>query len=417
MSDLGTGQSGGWWVPGSGGGYPPPPYGPQSKRRRPLWKWTAFTVALLLVASVAALVTRGITQSAAKRETARGIGASRQQALPPLGSGYLATGTGYVMFIQWDDTNGQLSGSVQAVQSSGQPPDETTSSATVPVTGTISGSTLSLSFNQSPLQFGTLSNNSFTINFPESDGTLTGVVFTSSSAASYNHAVAQLNNTVTAANKTAEEQDAIAHVEHQIAKAAATVSSDISSNGFFTSGLVQEESNLANDVEAIPAALQTESNDLATTYAEEQKVATKAQQYPNGDYGAVCADARGVEADARGVEADARGVEADANSVESNISSVRGGISRLNSDFVTFQSDEAKLPGYQPRGAPTQQQVSSAINDANSAIASAISTTNGYIDRANAEVTTAYGYAAKAYQVGKCGTSPNPPSPQPDITG
>jgi hypothetical protein len=43
------------------------------------------------------------------------------------------------------------------------------------------------------------------------------------------------------------------------------------------------------------------------------------------------------------------------------------------------------------------------------ASSSALATTNGYIDQANANVTTAFGYAADAFQAGSCGSPYTPP--------
>jgi hypothetical protein len=49
------------------------------------------------------------------------------------------------------------------------------------------------------------------------------------------------------------------------------------------------------------------------------------------------------------------------------------------------------VPSYRPPGLPIQATVNAAIANANKAISAALSTTNGYIDQANTEVTTAYG--------------------------
>jgi hypothetical protein len=64
---------------------------------------------------------------------------------------------------------------------------------------------------------------------------------------------------------------------------------------------------------------------------------------------------------------------------------------------------------------PSQQNVTQATKAAQAAISAALSTTNGYIDQANSQVTTAFGYAAQAYQAGNCGSAPTAPSPQSHI--
>lgn len=103
----------------------------------------------------------------------------------------------------------------------------------------------------------------------------------------------------------------------------------------------------------------------------------------------------------------------DAGAVTADFSSVRHGISQLQKDFATLQSDESDLPGYLPPQAPSQANVNMAIAAANAATASATSITNGYINQANADVTTAYQYAAQVYTAGNCGAAPSAPSSQP----
>ena len=313
-----------------------------------------------------------------------------------------------VVFVQLNNTNGHLYGSIMVVGVNGQAPNASVKRRTGTVVGTIAGSTISLSFDGSALQFGTLSGRSFTMNFPRSDGSLSSVTFTRASTAAYNSAVQTLRQHLAQANQAAANAQALRHEENKIDSAAATVAADIGSSGG-SSGLVQDQASLASDVQAIPADLQTEGTDVATTQSDEQKVIAEAQQHPNGNFGSVCLDANGVSLDAGGVSLDAGGVKR-------AIATVRSDIQSLTSDFAAFQSIKSGLPTYQSPGAPTQHDVSKAIASANSAIASALSTTNGYIDQANADVTTAYGYAAGAYQAGNCSAPPSAPSPQQHIS-
>lgn len=74
------------------------------------------------------------------------------------------------------------------------------------------------------------------------------------------------------------------------------------------------------------------------------------------------------------------------------------------------------MPSYRPPGLPIQATVNAAIANANKAISAALSTTNGYIDQANTEVTTAYGYTATAFQAGRCGEPPTAPSAESHIS-
>jgi hypothetical protein len=85
---------------------------------------------------------------------------------------------------------------------------------------------------------------------------------------------------------------------------------------------------------SIPAGLQLEATDLATTNADEQEVATEAQRNPDGGNSQVCADAGTAGADAETVGADAGTVSVDAVGVEADLGTLRYDPAALQSDFV-----------------------------------------------------------------------------------
>ena len=91
------------------------------------------------------------------------------------------------------------------------------------------------------------------------------------------------------------------------------------------------------------------------------------------------------------VAGDASSVEGDAGSVESGrLSSLRNEIGELQSEFRTVRSrSSAKIARYQTADALGQAQVSQAAAAANASISTTLSTTNGYIDQANADTTSA----------------------------
>ena len=125
---------------------------------------------------------------------------------PPIGTGYLAIGTTFVDFIQWNNSNGSLNGSEQTVNTTGQTPNMSTTSGTLQVTGVLHGSSISLSFegfNGGAPVFGTAAGTSVVMNFPQPDGTLAPVTFLKAGVAQFNNAVVQLKNTIQAANESA----------------------------------------------------------------------------------------------------------------------------------------------------------------------------------------------------------------------
>jgi hypothetical protein len=335
---------------------------------------------------------------------------SAASTLPPVGTGYLSTDSGTVIFLQWNQHGDYLSGTAQEDSADGTPPNATVSVDTVEFTGEIHGSSISLSFDGSPMEFGTIASGHFTINFPDSQGDLVPVTFTAASASQFNQAVSTLHDNVRRANQVAANLQALQQAEQQISDDATAVQTDIAS-------LADGETSLTGAVRSVLGALQQESTDLATTKQDEQKVQSEAAQ---GDQWQACYDAQqGVAYDAsQGVAYDASlGVEFDANQdVAYQIDGLRHTIGVLQSDFAQFQADSSQVPGYVPTNAPTQAEVSQTVNGVGVAISAAIVTTNGYIDQANADVTTAFQYVAEAYQAGNCGTPPSAPEPQQHIS-
>jgi hypothetical protein len=333
--------------------------------------------------------------------------ASQPAGAPPVGGGYLAADAGSVVFIQWTDTKGDLDGTVEEVTTDGQPPQEQTANGTLTIKGTLQGGNLAVSFNGRPQTFGRLSGDSFTLNIPQADGTLAPVTFHAAAAAAFNSAVAALSQQVATANLQAAAAAAQQQSEQQVDKDASAVGDDVVQ-------LVNAEQTLANDVQATTSDQQTEAKDLATTAAQEQQVSREA---PTASFGQVCGDAAAVSGDASAVSGDSSAVSGYVSSVLADIATVNGGVGRLNADFAQFQADQAKVPGYATATPPNPEAVSQAAAFANKAVATATASTNGDIDRANADMTTAYGYAASAYQAGNCGSAPSAPPAMKHIGG
>ncbi|MGH9919860.1 MAG: hypothetical protein ACRD6W_13480 [Nitrososphaerales archaeon] len=375
----------------------------------PRWGWAAIPVVLSLVIGGSLYLTSKPTGNSELGLNAPNTGNTPASTLPPVGSGYLESDSSEVIFIQWNDNNGNLTGTAQEVFVNGSPPNLKTTSNTLPVTGTLNGSNISLRFELGPLEFGILSSGSFTMDFPQSDGSLAPVTFTSAPASTYNQALSQLQSEISSANQQAADAQALEQERNAIDHDAAVVQN-------YVAGLPQLEASLGTDVQGVQKGLQGVGADLAATHQAEEHVAGEA----GGQEGQVCGDAAGVGGDAAGVSGDAAGVSGDAASVEADIAGsydgLRPEIAAVNSAFSQFQSDESNLPGYQPPNPPTQSEVSQAVAAANAAISQALSTTNGYIDQANGDVTTAFQYVAQAYQAGNCGSPPSAPSPEQHIT-
>jgi hypothetical protein len=139
-------------------------------------------------------------------------------------TGYLASGTGFVDFIQWRARSGKLTGTAQTVTSQGSAPNITTNNETLTLSGDRKGSQISLSFDSGPLTFGTIIVGSFSLEFPEFNGTLAPVTFDPASAQQYNGAVSRLISDVGQTNQAVINAQAQAQAAAAAGAAAAKAS-------------------------------------------------------------------------------------------------------------------------------------------------------------------------------------------------
>lgn len=312
---------------------------------------------------------------------------------PPVGSGYLASKDGLVVFIQWNDTNGRLKGTAQTANISGQPPNASESTESLPITGTIAGSTISLSFAGSALQFGTLSGPSFTIDAPQSNGTLLPITFTESTSDAYNRAISKLGQGVIEENNATANAQQLQNEEQAISSDAQLVTGDLST-------LQQDVTGVSATETPLGGQLKQEKSDLATTASD-----SSAAERQAGDTS--CNPATTAENDAENVENDANNVGTTSDSVESAIQSVRSDVSNVESDYQRLASAESPLPSY-GKNLPTHSTVQSLITIALKTISAAIQQTNAVIGQANNFDSTAWQDAGAALQAENCGGAPSP---------
>ena len=322
-----------------------------------------------------------------------------------VGAGYLANESGAVAFIQWTQSGQNLSGTAQVETLSGYPPNQSVSTDTISVSGQFSGSTIRLSFNGGATVFGTLSGGSFTVNFPQTDGSLAPVTFTAATATQFNQALAVLRGHTGSANQNAAEAETDTSEQQSIDKWASSVEGDIS-------GITQDTGTLSSDLGGFTQDLATAKGDLATVAGEEQTVVTESQNGTDNDQ--VCDDSDTVQDDADTVGDDGDTVSDTADTVETDLSRLRGDISGIQQDFASLQNAQAQQPSYRDN-APSQDGVNQAVAAANAAIAAALNTANDDIAQVNAYETQAYNDAVAAAQAGNC-AGPATQYTQPNIT-
>ncbi len=119
---------------------------------------------------------------------------------PSVGNDYVATGAGSATLIQWSPTGGMLDGTMTLVTLSGTPPNQTTSTQSVSISGTVNGSTIGVSVDAGVERFGTLSGDAFDVDVPENDGTLISEQFASGTSSAFNQVVSRLQDQAQAAN-------------------------------------------------------------------------------------------------------------------------------------------------------------------------------------------------------------------------
>ena len=305
-----------------------------------------------------------------------------------------AGGSGHsraVMLIQWSPPQGnQLQGTLtyNGINLSGAP-QESLSVTSAPFTGTISGSTVTLTVSAlsgGSVINGTLGTGTLTITVPpdSSTGAIDSGILTAASVSTYNNDVARLRAVISQANVLAAQQQARQQQQQQNAQAlnsaqtaVATLQQDAGRDG-----------NLPGDVQTLAGDVTTISGDVTT-------VRQDLAQPGNSD----CYNQQSAADDANGADDDTGGLGDDVSSLLDDIQGVRQDIATVGSDLATLTNE----------GVPTPSQASAAISAAQSAIARSKSQADGYIGQGNAQDQQAFAIA-NAAATGSCaGDGPGQP--------
>jgi hypothetical protein len=287
---------------------------------------------------------------------------------------FLITTPSEVVVVSWPTPqNGQASGTITDVATSGTAPSETVDVTTVPASVTVNGSQVTVRasgpFSTAPNIPGTLKGSTLTLTPTNSNGQIVTLTLQSSDVTAYNQAAAKLRQDIADVN----------------------VSTGVRQLGTDSGGLASAVGSLASDMQRVKADL-----------ASEQSAATAAGpanacSITGTSYGTITDDATTVD------DTDNNAVGSDVNTLTGDISTVRLDISQLRSDTATLQH----FGGKPAAGAQA------AISRADSDIASTAS-------QANTDIRTVNGYLQQAYTVANstlssCGGFPNPPSLEPLI--
>jgi hypothetical protein len=136
--------------------------------------------------------------------------------------GYFYKNNNQAGYIQWTEVDKQLSGQLQFLFSSTNPPQ--TKSESHAFKGVINSPNISITFTGNMLQdrysgqtwTGTFNDKQLTLVVPSSDGKLNTVVFTAGTVEDFNQAVSSLQNTANQQAQAVQQQEANQKVEQQI---------------------------------------------------------------------------------------------------------------------------------------------------------------------------------------------------------
>ncbi|MDI5964067.1 hypothetical protein [Streptantibioticus silvisoli] len=306
-------------------------------------------------------------------------------------AGYLISSASEVDYLQWQrESDGTFQGTELDATVSGTVPDAQVTVKRNEFDGHINGTTVSIDVGFHTDQ-GVLSGTALTLNVVQQDGSIQPVVYHRASDSDYNGALRTLNASVASSNSEQQQANGQASAEQQVA-------GDYQRLGTDSSGLTTDLSSLSTDLAGT-------GSDLAGERSDERNVLAEAPGSP--DDGTVCGDASGVSGDASGISGDASGVSGDLTGLTADLATFHNDTSTLTGDLATLLRIE---PGYAGgRGGPSPSAIRTAASAAISTARQDVRLANQDIDQENADVSTAYRYAAAASNAGHCDTAQDPP--------
>src|SRR5258708_6075078 len=297
-------------------------------------------------------------------------------ANPPAPGGYLATGSNYVLFIQFTNTNGILSGEWdEADETTDNPPQVRTFNSTF--SANLAGTQFNLNVNGRTYA-GSFDGSNFTIEFPQTDGTLAPISLSAASIDDYNNAVRQLQQNVSQQDQQVADNQATALAAQATAVAAQAAAK----------ATTDEQNRLNYDLANIGNAINSLNSDanFSSLFQEYQKDIGQEQkdyQTEQTDAKAGCSNASVVAGDASVVSGDVSVINRDDsvfqgdNNVEStDISGVQDFVSKIEQHWNNLGKSS---PGVTQNDIDTAvHSGNSAIQNAQAAVSSATSQTHGY---------------------------------------
>jgi hypothetical protein len=322
------------------------------------------------------------------------VGGSGGGSAVPAGStdnsgSFVGTASNAAIFVQWTRNGSQLTGDLQQALIQGSGSQEQVSSQSAAFTGTISGSSVTLSLNQGLGDLtnltGTLNGSDLDLGYPGQNGNVITIPMQPGGAAAYNSDLSRLQSQAGQANAQAAQAQAAQDQANHVAGDAQTVTSDLSS--------LQQAVASASGTSSVGSDLQQMRNDLGQTQTDLQHVLSEQGQT---DSSTLCGDADTVSGDADSVQGDYDTIQGDQDSSGGDTSSITTAIKQLKQDQEALDSDRQNDAADVPADAPSDAQISQAIRAAQAKIGGENGTAGSAMSQATQMLNTAQGYANKA---------------------
>jgi len=307
-----------------------------------------------------------------------GSGNASQAPNAQAANAYLATGSGWVNYLQWDSTG---TGTFTADTITGTAPDEQVSSQQTPITASVNGS--EVTFGGLQQDTGTLANGTLTLQvLDQQTGMLGTDQFSPATQDQFNQAALKLSQQAGSDNSAAVQQ------QQQASQASANAASEQQAQ---TDLATVQGISFTSDLSGLNGDVTTANNGLGTVKSD----ATHGQ-------GQDCGNADTVEGDFDTVTGDSDSLSGGLDGFTNDVSGARSAIGTLQSD----------LSGLKSAGQPAPAGASTAITSAQGAISSAINAANGDIGDVNGDVSAA-SQVLGSLATGPCGNIGVPYSPKP----
>lgn len=347
---------------------------------------------------VAVIVVSTLTLSACGSSSAAGgLGSTNTDGgAVPAGStsssgSFVGKASNAAVFVTWTQNAGQLSGELEQgiLQTDSGSGQESVNNQSISFTGTISGSSVTLSLNQglgsTSNLTGTLNGGNLTLNYPGENGSVITLQMQPGTASTYNRNLATLQGHAGQANSQAQQAQAAKQQTAQVAQDAQTVEGDLSTLGFDVKALISGD--------FYSAGLSSEQQDVSQTQAD---MRTVLNEVGSTDSGTLCSDAGTVQSDVGAVQSDVGSIQSDRGASDSDILSVTNEIGQLQQADQALEADRQSDPVDVPPNAPNANDVAAAVKSAHAAIGRARQAAGAALAQANQMETTAAGYQAKS---------------------